>query len=93
MDRAVQRLASRNTAPGPDGVPGRALIIALPVLGDKLRQIFTEYFGLDLSVVCYADNTLTRARESRFEDVLRLTEQGVACAVENICELGLRMAL
>lgn len=48
MDRAVQRLASRNTALGPDGVPGRALVIALLVLGNKRKQIFTECFGLGI---------------------------------------------
>lgn len=38
--RAVRRLGAKNTALGPDGIPGRAWVIALSVLGDRLRQLF-----------------------------------------------------
>lgn len=39
---AVNRLSTKKTAPGPDGIPGRALVLALTVLGDWLRQLFTN---------------------------------------------------
>ncbi|KMQ86470.1 reverse transcriptase [Lasius niger] len=38
---AVGRLRRKNTAPGPDGIPGRAWVLALRVLGDRLRRLFT----------------------------------------------------
>jgi hypothetical protein len=40
LNRAVDRMRRRNTAPGPDGIPGRVWSIALPVLGERLRQLF-----------------------------------------------------
>lgn len=41
LDRAVKRLRARNTAPGPDGIPGRAWVLALSAgLGDRLRRLF-----------------------------------------------------
>lgn len=52
------RLASRNTAPGPDGVPGRALVIALSVLGNKLRQIFTICLNLGISPLDWKEVSL-----------------------------------
>ncbi|CAB3254621.1 unnamed protein product [Arctia plantaginis] len=42
LDRAVKRLTARNTAPGPDGIPGRAWGCALAVLGNRLRRLFTS---------------------------------------------------
>lgn len=42
FDRAVDRLLTKKTAPGPDGIPGRALALALTVVGDRLRQLFTR---------------------------------------------------
>lgn len=42
FDRAVNRLNSKKTAPGPDGVPGRVLALALSVLGNRLRRLFTD---------------------------------------------------
>ena len=45
LDRAVRRLRARNTAPGPDGIPGRALVLALEAgLGDRLRRLFNSCF-------------------------------------------------
>ncbi|XP_046974642.1 uncharacterized protein LOC124540911 [Vanessa cardui] len=38
---AVHKLRSKRTAPGPDGIPGRALSIALDALGDSVRQLFS----------------------------------------------------
>ncbi|CAK1582411.1 unnamed protein product [Parnassius mnemosyne] len=38
---AVSRLRAKNTAPGPDGVPGRALVLALKELEPQLRGLFT----------------------------------------------------
>jgi len=35
LDRAVRRMAAKNTAPGPDGVPGSSL-------GERLRGYFNE---------------------------------------------------
>ncbi|CAK1585000.1 unnamed protein product [Parnassius mnemosyne] len=38
---AVSRLRAKNTAPGPDGVPGRALVLTLKELEPQLRGLFT----------------------------------------------------
>ncbi|XP_053990545.1 uncharacterized protein LOC128882803 [Hylaeus volcanicus] len=40
LGMAVGRMVARNTAPGPDGIPGRALALALRVLGPRLRRLF-----------------------------------------------------
>ncbi|MBF2463444.1 RNA-directed DNA polymerase [Listeria welshimeri] len=40
FDRALGRLSARNTAPGPDGIPGRAWVLASAHLGDRLRRLF-----------------------------------------------------
>lgn len=40
VDRAVLRMRAKNTAPGPDGIPGRALALALEELGPRLRALF-----------------------------------------------------
>ncbi|XP_011332975.3 uncharacterized protein LOC105276783 [Ooceraea biroi] len=40
MAAAVKRLRAKNKAPGPDGVPGRVLALALSVLGPRLGQLF-----------------------------------------------------
>lgn len=39
---AVKRLAARNTAPGPDGIPGRAWVIAMEALGHRLARLFSS---------------------------------------------------
>lgn len=44
LSMAVKRLAARNTAPGPDGIPGRAWVLALKVLGARLRRLFSSCF-------------------------------------------------
>ncbi|CAK1584840.1 unnamed protein product [Parnassius mnemosyne] len=41
LDRDVSCWRVRNTALGPDGIPGRALVLSLAALGDRLRQLFT----------------------------------------------------
>lgn len=46
FNQAVNSLNAKKTAPGPDGVPGRALALALSVLGDRLRQLFTNCLRL-----------------------------------------------
>ncbi|XP_063547540.1 uncharacterized protein LOC134754988 [Cydia strobilella] len=38
---AVLRLRAKNTAPGPDGVPGRAWVLALGPLESRLRALFS----------------------------------------------------
>ena len=43
MAAAIKKMEGKNTAPGPDGVPGRALVLALHVLGDRLRNLFDRY--------------------------------------------------
>ena len=42
LNRAVDRMRRRNTAPGPDGISGRVWLIALPVLGERLRHLFNR---------------------------------------------------
>ncbi|KMQ81771.1 reverse transcriptase, partial [Lasius niger] len=41
LARGIKRLEAKNTAPGSDGIPGRAWVLALSVLGDRLRRLFT----------------------------------------------------
>ncbi|CAH2056234.1 unnamed protein product, partial [Iphiclides podalirius] len=41
MGAALLRLRGGKTAPGPDGVPGRALVLALGPLEERLRELFT----------------------------------------------------
>jgi len=36
---AVRRMGAKNTAPGPDGIPGKDWVLALGVLGARLRQL------------------------------------------------------
>ena len=42
MSRAIKKMTSKNTAPGPDGVPGKAMSLALSVLNENLRHIFSN---------------------------------------------------
>ncbi|CAK9813933.1 Putative 115 kDa protein in type-1 retrotransposable element R1DM [Anthophora plagiata] len=37
---AVRKMAHRNTAPGPDGIPGKAWALALGVLAPQLQQLY-----------------------------------------------------
>ncbi|XP_076764848.1 uncharacterized protein LOC143431794 [Xylocopa sonorina] len=41
MFRAIKRMTKKNTAPGPDGIPGRAWSMAYSILGTRLRQFFS----------------------------------------------------
>ena len=38
---AVARLKAKNTAPGPDGLPGKAWVLALEALGPRLRGLLS----------------------------------------------------
>lgn len=38
---AVLKLRLKSTAPGPDGIPGRALVIALEEIGERVRALFS----------------------------------------------------
>ena len=42
LHAAVRKMTAKNTAPGPDGVPGKALALALTVLEPKLASIFNQ---------------------------------------------------
>ncbi|KMQ91279.1 reverse transcriptase [Lasius niger] len=42
LARGIKRLGAKNTAPGSDGIPGRAWVLALSVLGDRLRRALSE---------------------------------------------------
>ncbi|XP_072929562.1 uncharacterized protein [Epargyreus clarus] len=44
LDGAVKRMSKRNTAPGPDGIPWQAWVLALTVLEGRLRRLFTACF-------------------------------------------------
>ncbi|XP_072936966.1 uncharacterized protein [Epargyreus clarus] len=44
LDGAIKRMARRNTAPGPDGIPGQAWVLALTVLGGRLQNLLTACF-------------------------------------------------
>ncbi|CAB3240394.1 unnamed protein product [Arctia plantaginis] len=84
LDRVVRRLASRNTAPGPDGIPGRALVIALSVLGDKLRRIFTDCLSLGVFPLGWKEARLVLLKKegrtadspSAFRPICLLNESG-----------------
>ncbi|XP_047992758.1 uncharacterized protein LOC125231355 [Leguminivora glycinivorella] len=39
LDAAVFKLKAKNTAPGPDGIPGRVLALALRALGERFRGL------------------------------------------------------
>lgn len=39
---AVRRLRAKNTAPGPDGIPGRAWVLALEALEPRFRELLTS---------------------------------------------------
>lgn len=41
FDAAVFKLRTKKTAPGLDGIPGRALVVALSELGEWVRHLFT----------------------------------------------------
>lgn len=41
LGAAILRLRAKNKAPGPDGVPGRAVVLALDELGDRFRRLCT----------------------------------------------------
>jgi hypothetical protein len=41
LGAAVLRLKAKNTAPGPDGIPGRALVLAMDALEPRLRELFS----------------------------------------------------
>jgi len=45
LDRAVKRMGAKNTASGPDGVPGRAWVLAMSALKERLRDFFNELLG------------------------------------------------
>lgn len=83
LDRAVRRLESRNTAPGPDEVLGRALVIGLSVLGDKRRQIFTECFGLGIFALGWEKGRLVLLKKEGRKDcgfpILHLRSGRYAC--------------
>ncbi|CAK9834318.1 Putative 115 kDa protein in type-1 retrotransposable element R1DM [Anthophora retusa] len=43
---AVRRMAAKNTAPGPDGIPGKIWAAALGVLGPRMRRLFDRCLEL-----------------------------------------------
>ena len=45
LDSAVLRLRAKNTAPGPDGIPGRAWVLVMGALGERLRKLFAACLG------------------------------------------------
>ena len=42
LGRAMRRLGAKNTVPGPDGIPGKALVKVQGVLTQPLRQLFDD---------------------------------------------------
>lgn len=40
LELAVNRLRAKQTAPGPDGIPGRVWALAMGALGTRLRRLF-----------------------------------------------------
>lgn len=41
MKESIRRLGAKNTAPGPDGIPGRAWVLALKALCPRLRDLYS----------------------------------------------------
>ena len=42
MSAALKKMSAKNTASGPDGVPGKVISLALTVLGEKLAEMFNK---------------------------------------------------
>lgn len=41
METIIQRMRSKRTAPGPDGVTGRLIVQTMGILGDRLQNLYT----------------------------------------------------
>ena len=51
MSVAMKKMSAKNTAPGPDGVAGKAMSLALTVLGENLAEMVNK---------CICDGTVPR---------------------------------
>ena len=53
---ATKKMASRNVAPGPDGVPGRIWAETMAIMAPRLRHLFTRCLreGVYLRIWCMA---------------------------------------
>ena len=59
LHAAVRKMTAKNTAPDPDGVPGKALALALTVLGPKLASIFNQCLREGRVSTCWKTSWLT----------------------------------
>ena len=53
LQAAVRKMTARNTAPGPDGIPCRALAQALQLLCEKLLSMFNQSLRDDVVPRCW----------------------------------------
>ncbi|XP_026327648.1 uncharacterized protein LOC113235941 [Hyposmocoma kahamanoa] len=58
LEWAVGRLRGRKKAPGPDGVPGRVLRIALKHLGTRLKHLMDDCLRTGLFTRCWKEGRL-----------------------------------
>lgn len=42
LTEAVRKMKERNVAPGPDGIPGKTLVLAYGIIGRKIRMVLTK---------------------------------------------------
>lgn len=55
---AVKKMAAKNTAPGPDGVPGRAMSLALSVLHEEMVEILNKCLREGIVFSCWKNARL-----------------------------------
>lgn len=48
FEKVIKRGLSGNTAPGPDGISKKVLTLAMPVLGERFRQLYTNCLKLGI---------------------------------------------
>ncbi|XP_053999811.1 uncharacterized protein LOC128887674 [Hylaeus anthracinus] len=69
LGMVVGRIMARNTAPGPDGIPERALALALRVLGPRPRRLCHVLLQFKMPKLC-DKKTRIKTRESGFPNCL-----------------------
>ena len=62
---AAGRMSARNTVPSPDGVPGKAVVLTLPVLGDVIRRLFDMCLREGTVPGCWKTSKLVLLPKSR----------------------------
>ncbi|CAB3254559.1 unnamed protein product [Arctia plantaginis] len=100
---AVLRIRSKNTAPGPDGVPARVLALALNHMADRLGEVFDASLASGRFPECWKSGKLVLLRKpgrpadsvAAYRPIVLLDEAGKlfervlsARIVRHLCEVG-----